>query len=113
METLIIITSPLVLLLVAWLVKTLLTKFKVDINTQILALTLVKTAVERVEKLALETGYKGPEKLSVALSIIDKLAKENPQVVEYIKGKEKELVEGVLKSSLTEASMTPKETKDA
>ena len=85
-------------------------KFSVSIDVQIRALEIIKLAVTRVEEIALASASKipSPEKLKTALAMVDKLAAENPEVMKYLKGKQTELIEKVLKSSITEPGLTPK-----
>lgn len=108
METLIIIITPLIILALGYITRIILNKFGTSIDTQILALSLIKQAVTRTEEIALSSGYKGPEKLRLALTIIDNLAKQHPETLTYIRGKEEELINKILHSSLTTDELTPK-----
>jgi hypothetical protein len=114
METLLILLTPLLLAAVLWGAGKLLRKTSMDINTQIRALTLVKTAVEWVEDIAkdkIRSGFKmdSESKLSLALSKIDYLAKTDggKDLLAFLNGKQKDLVEAMLVSPLTSAALTP------
>jgi hypothetical protein len=117
MELLITIAIPLVGALIVWIISKILPKLKLSIDTQIKVLEIVRSAVLRVEDTAIEyaktAGKKMPSdtKLMMCLNFIDNAVKEYPEIEKYIRGKERELVERLISSSLTPIELSPKDAE--
>lgn len=79
-------------------------------EVQVKVTELAKDAINRVEDIARNSAadFKGPKKLKVALSYINKAGEKAPEVKKYTQKQLTRLVESLLVSDITPSEATPK-----
>jgi len=108
MDTIIQILAGVLALLIPWAIGRLSVRFGIDPALSARLTELAVIAASKAEGIARASGYKGPQKMQVALGALDSMVAGHPELAKAVAKRGKDIIEGVLRSPFTDAEMTPK-----